>query len=78
MAITLPGEGEIMDLMEVADPDAVHAVRCFIKKALALQLKEEFLIAVSFLIFYKWESAFSNLKCMLLSKGFFSPQKPML
>ncbi|KMZ64415.1 putative Aminopeptidase [Zostera marina] len=43
MAITLPGEGEIMDLMKVADPDAVHAVRCFIKKTLALQLKEEFL-----------------------------------
>ncbi|KAF3521815.1 hypothetical protein F2Q69_00046345, partial [Brassica cretica] len=26
-AITLPGEGEIMDMMAVADPDAVHAVR---------------------------------------------------
>ncbi|MQL77478.1 hypothetical protein Taro_009889 [Colocasia esculenta] len=45
-AITLPGEGEIMDLMEVADPDAVHAVRCFIKKELALQLKEELLSTV--------------------------------
>ncbi|XP_020115205.1 puromycin-sensitive aminopeptidase isoform X2 [Ananas comosus] len=42
-AITLPGEGEIMDMMAVADPDAVHAVRTFIKKQLALQLKEEFL-----------------------------------
>ena len=47
-AITLPGEGEIMDMMDVADPDAVHAVRCFIKKQLALHLKEEFLTAVSF------------------------------
>lgn len=52
MAITLPGEGEIMDLMKVADPDAVHAVRCFIKKTLALQLKEEFLNTVRFFIFF--------------------------
>ncbi|KAK9144903.1 hypothetical protein Sjap_004806 [Stephania japonica] len=42
-AITLPGEGEIMDMMEVADPDAVHAVRSFIKKYLASELKSEFL-----------------------------------
>ncbi|KAL4279760.1 hypothetical protein GQ457_03G019580 [Hibiscus cannabinus] len=45
-AITLPGEGEIMDMMEVADPDAVHAVRTFIKKELASQLKSEFLSTV--------------------------------
>ncbi|XP_022736036.1 puromycin-sensitive aminopeptidase isoform X2 [Durio zibethinus] len=45
-AITLPGEGEIMDMMEVADPDAVHAVRTFIRKELALQLKSEFLSTV--------------------------------
>ncbi|KAI0513948.1 hypothetical protein KFK09_009980 [Dendrobium nobile] len=45
-AITLPGEGEIMDLMEVADPDAVHAVRSFITKQLALHLKAEFLSTV--------------------------------
>ncbi|KAK8935102.1 hypothetical protein KSP39_PZI013278 [Platanthera zijinensis] len=45
-AITLPGEGEIMDLMEVADPDAVHTVRTFIRRQLALQLKEEFLSTV--------------------------------
>ncbi|KAM0030085.1 putative cytosol alanyl aminopeptidase [Helianthus debilis subsp. tardiflorus] len=42
-AITLPGESEIMDMMEVADPDAVHAVRKFIRKQLASQLKHEFL-----------------------------------
>ncbi|KAL5981435.1 hypothetical protein ACLOJK_015496 [Asimina triloba] len=42
-AIILPGEGEIMDLMDVADPDAVHSVRTFIRKQLALQLKSEFL-----------------------------------
>ncbi|XP_071689917.1 puromycin-sensitive aminopeptidase-like isoform X2 [Rutidosis leptorrhynchoides] len=42
-AITLPGEGEIMDMMEVADPDAVHAVRSFIRKQLASELKQEFL-----------------------------------
>ncbi|XP_038874593.1 puromycin-sensitive aminopeptidase [Benincasa hispida] len=46
-AITLPGEGEIMDMMEVADPDAVHAVRTFIRKQLANALKEELLTAVA-------------------------------
>lgn len=46
-AITLPGQGEIMDMMAVADPDAVHAVRNFIKKELALQLKDDLLAAVS-------------------------------
>ncbi|XP_022892917.1 puromycin-sensitive aminopeptidase-like isoform X4 [Olea europaea var. sylvestris] len=45
-ALTLPGEGEIMDMMEVADPDAVHAVRTFIKKQLASELKQEFLDTV--------------------------------
>lgn len=40
-----------MDMMAVADPDAVHAVRTFIKKQLALQLKEEFLATVSLSIF---------------------------
>ncbi|KAK3227649.1 hypothetical protein Dsin_007511 [Dipteronia sinensis] len=42
-AITLPGEGEIMDMMKVADPDAVHAVRNFIRKQLASELKAELL-----------------------------------
>lgn len=36
-----------MDMMEVADPDAVHAVRNFIKKELASQLKDDLLAAVS-------------------------------
>lgn len=45
-AITLPGEGEIMDMMDTADPDAVHTVRSFIRKQLALELKEEFLKTV--------------------------------
>ncbi|PIA34216.1 hypothetical protein AQUCO_03800066v1 [Aquilegia coerulea] len=45
-AITLPGAGEIMDMMEVADPDAVHAVRSFIRKHLASELKAEFLSTV--------------------------------
>ncbi|KAL3635584.1 Puromycin-sensitive aminopeptidase [Castilleja foliolosa] len=45
-AITLPGEGEIMDMLEVADPDAVHAVRTFIKKQLASQLKDDLLNTV--------------------------------
>uniref|UniRef100_A0A0E0LY10 Protein DETOXIFICATION n=1 Tax=Oryza punctata TaxID=4537 RepID=A0A0E0LY10_ORYPU len=46
-AITLPGQGEIMDMMPVADPDAVHAVRTFIKKELALQLKDDLLSTVT-------------------------------
>ncbi|KAJ0716496.1 putative cytosol alanyl aminopeptidase [Helianthus annuus] len=45
-AITLPGEGEIMDMMEVADPDAVHAVRKFIRKQLASELKQELISLV--------------------------------
>ncbi|KAH9324651.1 hypothetical protein KI387_004829, partial [Taxus chinensis] len=45
-AITFPGEGEIMDLMEVADPDAVHTVRSFVRKQLASELRAEFLKAV--------------------------------
>lgn len=45
-AITLPGEGEIMDMMKVADPDAVHAVRSFIRKQLASELREELLNTV--------------------------------
>lgn len=35
-----------MDLMEVADPDAVYAVRTFIRKQLARELKKELLNAV--------------------------------
>lgn len=34
-------------MMAVADPDAVHAVRNFIKKELASQLKDDLLAAVS-------------------------------
>ncbi|MBA0554675.1 hypothetical protein Golob_013768 [Gossypium lobatum] len=45
-AITLPGEGEIIDMMEVADLDAVHAVQTFIRKEIASQLKSEFLNTV--------------------------------
>ncbi|XP_043690608.1 puromycin-sensitive aminopeptidase-like [Telopea speciosissima] len=45
-AITLPGEGEIMDMMKVADPDVVHAVRTFIRKKLASELKAELLNTV--------------------------------
>ncbi|GAB2273903.1 Puromycin-sensitive aminopeptidase [Dionaea muscipula] len=45
-AITMPDEGEIMDMMDVADPDAVHAVRVFIRNQLASELKNEFLSMV--------------------------------
>lgn len=37
-------------MMAVADPDAVHAVRTFIKKQIALSLKEDLLATVSFAI----------------------------
>ncbi|KAI4370277.1 hypothetical protein MLD38_018644 [Melastoma candidum] len=46
-ALTLPGEGEIMDLMDVADPDAVHAVRKFIRSQIAKELKSELLATVA-------------------------------
>lgn len=46
-AITLPAETELMDLMSIADPDAVHAVRLFVRKEIALQLYQEFLAAVN-------------------------------
>ncbi|KAI3935844.1 hypothetical protein MKW92_020652 [Papaver armeniacum] len=45
-AIDLPGVGEIMDMMDIADPDAVLAVRSFIMKHLASELKAEFLKTV--------------------------------
>lgn len=51
-AITLPGEGEIMDMMEVADPDAVHAVRTFIRKQLAQELKEELISTVCIFLMF--------------------------
>jgi aminopeptidase N len=38
-----------MDMMEVADPDAVHAVRSFIRKQLAGELKVELLSTVCLL-----------------------------
>lgn len=47
--MTLPGEGEIMDMMGVADPDAVHSVRTFIRKQLAQELKAELLSTVCIL-----------------------------
>nr|XP_051181292.1 uncharacterized protein LOC127295386 isoform X2 [Lolium perenne] len=37
----LPGQGETMDMMPVADPDAIHASPTFIKKDLTIQLKDD-------------------------------------
>lgn len=45
----MPAEGEIMDIMEVADPEAAHAVRYFIRKQLASELKAELLSTVCYL-----------------------------
>ena len=39
-----------MDMMDIADPDAVHAVRSFIRKKLAHDLKEDLLSTVNFLM----------------------------
>lgn len=44
--LSLPGESEIADLMEVADPDAIHTVRRFIIKEIAANLREELLRTV--------------------------------
>ncbi|ACM21452.1 aminopeptidase N [Geotalea daltonii FRC-32] len=41
-ALTLPSEAYLADSMAVADPDAVHAVRQFVRKRLAIELKAEF------------------------------------
>lgn len=35
-----------MDMMAIADPDSVHAVRTFIRKELAVQLQSELLATV--------------------------------
>ena len=50
-AITLPSESELMDLMEVADPEAVHAVRRFVIKEIASTLRQELLNAVCVWLF---------------------------
>lgn len=39
-----------MDMMAVADPDAVHAVRNFVRKQLASELKTELLKIVCLLL----------------------------
>ncbi|XP_024366624.1 puromycin-sensitive aminopeptidase isoform X1 [Physcomitrium patens] len=44
--MSLPGESEIADLMEVADPDAIHTVRRFVIKQIAASLREELLSTV--------------------------------
>jgi aminopeptidase N len=41
-ALTLPSESYLAELMPVIDPDALHAVRQFIRRTLAEQLREEF------------------------------------
>ncbi|KAH7440983.1 hypothetical protein KP509_03G019600 [Ceratopteris richardii] len=46
-ALTLPTEAEIMDLMEVADPDAVHTARRFAVKEIASSLRKELFDAVT-------------------------------
>ncbi|MBI5656793.1 MAG: aminopeptidase N [Geobacter sp.] len=42
-ALTLPAEAYLAELLPVCDPDAIHAVRQFVRRALATELREEFL-----------------------------------
>ncbi|MEA5114926.1 MAG: aminopeptidase N [Geobacteraceae bacterium] len=42
-ALTLPSEAYLTDLMDVADPDAIHQARQFVRQNLAEQLRAEFL-----------------------------------
>jgi hypothetical protein len=44
--LSLPGESEIADLMDVADPDAIHTVRRFVIKEIAASLREDLLKTV--------------------------------
>ena len=46
-AITLPGKGELNDLLEVADPDAVDEAHGFLKRGLAAALEPELAAAVA-------------------------------
>jgi len=41
-ALTLPGETYLIELMDVADPDAVHSARQFVRTELAKALHDEF------------------------------------
>ncbi|KAG6550913.1 hypothetical protein Mapa_007528 [Marchantia paleacea] len=45
-AITLPGESELIDLMKVADPVAIHTARRFVVRQLAQSLRKELKQAV--------------------------------
>lgn len=55
-----------MDMMEVADPDAVHAVRTFIRKQLAHELKAELLSTVwHFSIYLEFCRAIYHVLCLL-------------
>jgi len=42
-ALTLPSEAYIAEQMEVADPDAIHRARQFVRRELARRLRSEFL-----------------------------------
>ncbi len=42
-ALVLPGEGYIAEQMEVVDPDAIHAVRDWLRTGLASRLRDRFL-----------------------------------
>ena len=42
-ALTLPSEAYLAELMEVADPSAIHRARQFVRQGLAEQLRREFL-----------------------------------
>ena len=49
--LTLPGESEIADLMDVADPDAIHTVRRFVITEIAANIREDLLKTVWLFLF---------------------------
>ncbi|XP_024538406.1 puromycin-sensitive aminopeptidase [Selaginella moellendorffii] len=46
LVITLPDDKELLEMTEVADPDACHFVRRFLIKCLATELKQDFMRVV--------------------------------
>jgi len=56
--LSLPGESEIADLMDVADPDAIHTVRRFIIKEIAANLREDLLHTVCLFVILSLKTGF--------------------
>eukprot|EP00959_Pyramimonas_sp_CCMP1952_P369312 7735504-Pyramimonas_sp.AAC.1 len=44
--MSIPGEGELIEMLELADPDALHAVRNFVVRHVAEGLRAELTAAL--------------------------------